>query len=93
VITRPNRHSNPRKEKHHGQPVRVEGERSNRLSVPQDALGLGLRTVVAIETQLFVRMLQVEGLARVSPCEPCEMGYGAKRPGGPLTFAEALLTA
>jgi hypothetical protein len=47
----------------------------------------------AIETLEFVRMLQAEGLARVSPCEPCEMGYGGKRPGGPLTFAEALLTA
>jgi hypothetical protein len=47
----------------------------------------------AIETREFVRMLQAEGLARVSPCEPCEMGYGGKRPGGPLTFAEALLTA
>jgi hypothetical protein len=47
----------------------------------------------AIETQEFVRMIQAEGLARVSPCEPCEMGYGERRPGGPLTFAEALLTA
>jgi len=47
----------------------------------------------AIETREFVRMLQVEGLASVSPCEPCEMGYGGNRPGGPLTFAEALLTA
>jgi hypothetical protein len=47
----------------------------------------------AIDTQEFVRMLQAEGLARVSACEPCEMGYGGKRPGGPLTFAEAVLTA
>lgn len=47
----------------------------------------------AIETEVFVRTLQSEGLAAVSPCEPCEMGYGGKRPGGPLSFAEALLTA
>lgn len=47
----------------------------------------------AIETQEFVRMLQAEGLAKVSPCEPCEMRYGGKRPGGPLTFAEAVRTA
>jgi hypothetical protein len=47
----------------------------------------------AIETQELARMLQAEDLARVSPCEPCEMGYGGKRPGGPLTFAEAVLTA
>lgn len=45
------------------------------------------------ETAEFVRMLQVEGLAKVSPCEPCEMGYAGRRPGGPLTFAEAVLTA
>jgi len=38
-------------------------------------------------------MLQAEGLAKVSPCEPCEMGYGGKRPGGPLGFAEAVLSA
>jgi hypothetical protein len=47
----------------------------------------------AIETQEFVRMLQADDLAKVSPCEPCEMGYGGSRPGGPLTFAEAVLTA
>jgi hypothetical protein len=45
----------------------------------------------AIETRELVRMLGAEGLARVSPCEPCEMGYGPRRPGGPLTFAEAVL--
>jgi hypothetical protein len=38
-------------------------------------------------------MLLAEGLAKSSPCEPCEMGYGGKRAGGPLTFAEAILTA
>ena len=47
----------------------------------------------AIETREFVRMLKTEGLARTSPCEPCEMGYGGRRPEGPLTFAEAVLTA
>ena len=47
----------------------------------------------AIETQELARMLQAEDLARVSPCEPCEMGYGGKRLGGPLTFTEAVLTA
>ncbi len=47
----------------------------------------------AIETLQFVRMLRAEGLARVSPCEPCEFGYGGRRPEGPLTFAEAVLTA
>jgi hypothetical protein len=47
----------------------------------------------AIETQELARMLQAEDLARVSPCESCEMGYGGRRPGGPLTFAEAVLTA
>jgi hypothetical protein len=47
----------------------------------------------AIETQEFVRVLQTECLARESPCEPCEMGYGPRRPGGPLAFAEAILTA
>jgi hypothetical protein len=46
-----------------------------------------------IETQEFVRALQAEDPVRVSPCEPCEMGYGGKRPGGPLTFAEAVLTS
>jgi hypothetical protein len=46
-----------------------------------------------IETREFVRMLRNEALARMSPCEPCEMGYGARRPEGPLTFAEAVLTA
>jgi hypothetical protein len=30
----------------------------------------------AIETREFVRMLRVEGLARTSPCESCEMAYG-----------------
>jgi hypothetical protein len=49
--------------------------------------------ISAIETQELARMLQAEDLARVSPCEPCEMGFGGKRPGGPLTFAEAVLTA
>jgi hypothetical protein len=47
----------------------------------------------AIEIGELVRMLKAEGLARTSPCEPCEMGYGGRRPEGPLTFAEALLTA
>jgi hypothetical protein len=47
----------------------------------------------AIETLEFVRMLRAEGLARMSPCEPCEFGYGGRRPEGPLTFAEAVLTA
>ena len=47
----------------------------------------------AIETSEFVGMLRAEGLARVSPCEPCELGYGGARPDGPLTFAEAILTA
>lgn len=47
----------------------------------------------AIETREFVRILKAEGLARTSPCEPCEMGYGGRRPEGPLTFAEAVLTA
>jgi hypothetical protein len=47
----------------------------------------------AIETREFVRMLKVEGLARTSPREPCEMGYGGRRPEGPLTFADAVLTA
>jgi hypothetical protein len=47
----------------------------------------------AIETREFVRMLKAEGLARTSPCEPCETGYGGRRPEGPLTFAEAVLTA
>jgi hypothetical protein len=47
----------------------------------------------AIETREFVQILQAEGLARFSPCEPCEMGYGGRRPEGRLTFAEAVLTA
>ena len=47
----------------------------------------------AIETREFVQILQAEGLARVSPCEPCERGYGGRRPEGRLTFAEAVLTA
>jgi hypothetical protein len=47
----------------------------------------------AIETREFVRMLKAEGLARTSPCKACEMGYGGRRPEGPLTFAEAVLTA
>jgi hypothetical protein len=47
----------------------------------------------AVETHEFVRMIQAESLASVSPCEPCEMGYAGRRPGGPLTFAEAVLTA
>jgi hypothetical protein len=34
----------------------------------------------AIETLAFVRMLKAEDLARTSPCEPCEMGYGGRRP-------------
>jgi len=38
-------------------------------------------------------MLQAEGLAKVSPCEPCEMGYGGQCPEGQLTFGEAVLTA
>lgn len=53
----------------------------------------GYDPLSSIETQMIVRMLQTEDLARVSPCEPCEMGYGGKRPGGPLTFGEAVLTA
>jgi hypothetical protein len=47
----------------------------------------------AIETREFVRMLKAEGLASTSPCEPCEMGYGRRRPESPLTFAGAVLTA
>jgi len=47
----------------------------------------------ATETQAFIEMLRAERLAKVSPCEPCEMGYGGERPGGPLTFPEAVLTA
>jgi len=38
-------------------------------------------------------MLRVEGLAKLSPSEPCEFGYGGRRLEGPLTFAEAVLTA
>lgn len=53
----------------------------------------GYEPLSAIDTQEYVWMLQAEDLARVSPCEPCEMGYGGARPGGPLTFAEAILTA
>jgi hypothetical protein len=34
----------------------------------------------AAETQEFVRMLQAEGLTRVTPWEPCEMGYGGSGP-------------
>ena len=45
------------------------------------------------EAREFIEMLQAEGLAKVSPCEPCEMGYGGQRPEGPLTFGEAVLTA
>jgi hypothetical protein len=60
----PNRQSNPRKEKPHGQPVRVEGERSNCLLVPPDALDWGYEALSAVETHEFVRMLQAEGLAR-----------------------------
>lgn len=45
------------------------------------------------ETRAFTELLQKEGLAHVSPCEPCEMGYGGERPGGPLSFVEAVLTA
>lgn len=45
------------------------------------------------ETRQLIEMLQAERLATVSPCEPCEMGYGGQRPGGPLTFGEAVLTA
>ena len=33
------------------------------------------------ETRAFTELLQKEGLAHVSPCEPCEMGYGGERPG------------
>lgn len=29
----------------------------------------------AIETREFAQTLQAEGLAKVWPCEPCEMGY------------------
>jgi hypothetical protein len=45
------------------------------------------------ETREFIEMLQLEGLANVSPCEPCEVGYGGEHPHGRLTFAEAVLTA
>ncbi len=45
------------------------------------------------ETREFIEMLRAEGLAKISPCEPCELRYGGRRPEGPLTFAEALLTA
>jgi len=44
------------------------------------------------QTRAFTELLQKEELAKVSPCEPCEMGYGEERPGGPLTFVEAVLT-
>lgn len=45
------------------------------------------------ETHAFTELLQKEGLAHVSPCEPCEMGCGGERPAGPLNFVEAVLTA
>jgi len=46
------------------------------------------------ETAEFVAMIRDEGLNASSPCEGCETGsYGPPRPGGPLTFAEAVLTA
>lgn len=45
------------------------------------------------ETREFLEMLRAEGLAKMSPYEPCELGYGGPRSGGPLTFAAALLTA
>lgn len=34
------------------------------------------------ETREFIEMLQTEGLAKVSPCEPCEMGYDGAAPRG-----------
>ena len=71
----------------------MEGERGDSLPLPQDALGLGLQPLSLTETREFIEMLQLEGLANVSPCEPCEVGYGGERPHGPLTFAEAVLTA
>ncbi len=53
----------------------------------------GYEPLSATETREFIEMLHADGLAKVSPCEPCEMDYGGRRPEGPLTFAEALLTA
>lgn len=53
----------------------------------------GYDSLSPAETRAFTELLRKEGLAKVSPCEPCEMGYGGERPGGPLTFVGAVLAA
>ena len=52
------------------------------MPLSQDALGLDYEPLSHTEAREFIEMLQAEGLAKVSPCEPCEMGYGGQRPRG-----------
>lgn len=75
-----------------GQLVRVERNEAVVCRFHKTPSDWDYEPLSVTETRAFIEMLRAERLAKVSPCEPCELRYAGRRPGG-LTFAEVLPTA
>jgi len=50
----------------------MEGERGDSLRFHKTPSDWDYEPLSLTETREFIEMLQLEGLANVSPCEPCE---------------------